>query len=59
MLLVAFMVVGVMLLIFGLVVFFVDPVHVPDKLLEVLDRRASVVSMFVGMMSLLVAGAAL
>ncbi|WP_436757926.1 FxSxx-COOH system tetratricopeptide repeat protein [Streptosporangium sp. V21-05] len=43
----------------GLVGFFADPLHLPDQLLDVLDRRASVISMFVGIAGLLVAGTAL
>ncbi|WP_068929366.1 FxSxx-COOH system tetratricopeptide repeat protein, partial [Planobispora rosea] len=40
----------------GLIGFVADPLHLPDKLLEILDKRASVISMGVGMAGLLVAG---
>ncbi|WP_371778490.1 tetratricopeptide repeat protein [Streptosporangium subroseum] len=53
------MVVAVVLLAAGLVGFFADPLHLPEGLLGVLDQRASVIGMFVGIAGLLVAGAAL
>ncbi|WP_214325769.1 FxSxx-COOH system tetratricopeptide repeat protein [Nonomuraea sediminis] len=43
----------------GLIGFLIDPLHVPYALLDVLDKRASVVSMGMGMLGLLVAGLAL
>ncbi|MEV7012025.1 tetratricopeptide repeat protein [Streptosporangium sp. NPDC051022] len=43
----------------GLAGFFADPLHLPDEVLDVLDKRASVISMFTGLAGLLVAGAAL
>ncbi|MGW2196947.1 hypothetical protein ACWCSH_32040 [Streptosporangium sp. NPDC001682] len=43
----------------GLVGFFADPLHVPAGLLQVLDQRASVFSMFIGAAGLVVAVAAL
>ncbi|GAA3087435.1 hypothetical protein GCM10017600_68960 [Streptosporangium carneum] len=39
--------------------FFADPLHIPDEVLDVLDKRASVISMFTGLVGLLIAGAAL
>ncbi|MET8155994.1 tetratricopeptide repeat protein [Sphaerisporangium sp. NPDC005289] len=48
-----------MLVAAGLVGFFADPMHLPDKVLGVLDQRASIISMFTGIIGLLVAGAAL
>ncbi|GIH94312.1 ATP-binding protein [Planobispora siamensis] len=52
--------VSAVLLTAGLVGFFLaDPLRVPEEVLEVLDKRASVISMFVGIAGLLVAGAAL
>ncbi|WP_433364989.1 hypothetical protein [Streptosporangium sp. CA-115845] len=47
------------LLAVGLVGFFADPLQVPAGLLQVLDQRASVVSMFIGAVGLMVAVAAL
>ncbi|MEU8199238.1 hypothetical protein AB0C10_36185 [Microbispora amethystogenes] len=47
------------LLAVGLVAFFADPLHLPSRLLGVLDQRASVVSMFIGAAGLVVAVAAL
>lgn len=43
----------------GLAGFFADPLHLPDEVLDVLDKRASVISMFTGLAGLLIAGAAL
>ncbi|GII79792.1 hypothetical protein Sru01_47740 [Sphaerisporangium rufum] len=43
----------------GLVGFFADPLRLPAQLLDVLDKRASVLGMFVGIAGLLVAGVAL
>ena len=43
----------------GLTGFFADPLHLPDGVLDVLDKRASVISMFTGLAGLLIAGAAL
>ncbi|GIH52938.1 hypothetical protein SAMN05421833_129110 [Microbispora rosea] len=47
------------LLAVGLVGFFADPLHLPPQLLQVLDQRASVVSMFIGAAGLVVAVVAL
>lgn len=47
------------LLVVGLVGFFADPLHLPPQVLEVLDQRASVVSMFIGSAGLVVAVVAL
>ena len=47
------------LLAVGLVGFFADPLNLPPQMLEVLDKRASVVSMFIGAAGLVVAIAAL
>ncbi|MEV4020352.1 FxSxx-COOH system tetratricopeptide repeat protein [Nonomuraea angiospora] len=52
-------VVSLVLLAAGLVGFFADPLHLPAEVLDVLDKRASVISMFVGIAGLLVTGAAL
>ncbi|MGW0065519.1 tetratricopeptide repeat protein [Streptosporangium sandarakinum] len=43
----------------GLVGFFADPLHLPDAVLDVLDKRASVLSLFVGIAGLAVAGVGL
>lgn len=47
------------LLAVGVVGFFADPLQLPPDVLEVLDQRASVVSMFIGAAGLIVAVAAL
>ncbi|MEU6796995.1 hypothetical protein ABZ907_35330 [Nonomuraea wenchangensis] len=47
------------LLVVGLVGFFADPLRLPPEVLEVLDQRASVVSMFIGAAGLVIAVAAL
>ncbi|MEU7889850.1 hypothetical protein AB0B54_30475 [Microbispora bryophytorum] len=47
------------LLAVGLVGFFADPLHLPPQVLDVLDQRASVVSMFIGAAGLVVAVVAL
>ncbi|MFC7382163.1 FxSxx-COOH system tetratricopeptide repeat protein [Sphaerisporangium rhizosphaerae] len=47
------------LVVAGLVGFFTDPLHLPEHVLGVLDQRASVISMFVGIAGLLMAGAGL
>lgn len=47
------------LLTVGLVGFFADPLHLPPQVLEVLNQRASVVSMFIGAAGLVVAVVAL
>lgn len=52
-------VVSLGLLSVGLVGFFVDPLDLPEKVLGVLDQRASVISMFTGLAGLLIAGTAL
>ncbi|MFC6900239.1 FxSxx-COOH system tetratricopeptide repeat protein [Nonomuraea dietziae] len=52
-------VVSLALLVAGAAVFFADPQQGPTVVEDVLDKRASVVSMFVGVAGLLVAGAAL
>ncbi|MBE1592359.1 hypothetical protein ACFPOI_17090 [Nonomuraea angiospora] len=46
---IAAVVVLVLRLAAGLLWFFADPLHLPDYVLQVLDQRASVVSMFTGM----------
>ncbi|MFF0312195.1 tetratricopeptide repeat protein [Streptosporangium sp. NPDC004379] len=51
--------VSVLALTVGLVGFFADPLHLPDAVLDVLDKRASVLSLFVGVASLVVAGVGL
>ncbi|MEU3170355.1 hypothetical protein [Streptosporangium sp. NPDC006930] len=43
----------------GLVGFFTDPLDLPNEVLEVLDKRASVISMFTALAGLLIAGTAL
>ncbi|MGW0807377.1 hypothetical protein [Nonomuraea sp. NPDC002799] len=43
----------------GLVGFFADPLHVPLAMLELLDQRASVIGMFVGIAGLVMAGVTL
>ncbi|MEU8377870.1 hypothetical protein [Streptosporangium sp. NPDC048865] len=43
----------------GPVGFFADPLHLPEGVPGVLDQRAGVIGMFVGIAGLLVAGAAL
>ncbi|MEU4831817.1 tetratricopeptide repeat protein [Streptosporangium sp. NPDC023615] len=43
----------------GLVGFFTDPLNLPNEVLEVLDSRASVISMFIGLIGLLITGTAL
>ncbi|MFI9846772.1 tetratricopeptide repeat protein [Nonomuraea sp. NPDC051941] len=52
-------VVSLALLVLGLVAFFSGAGHGPTAAEDVLDKRASVISMFVGIAGLLVAGAAL
>ncbi|MET8988823.1 hypothetical protein ABZW49_25525 [Nonomuraea wenchangensis] len=56
---VAALVVMAALLVVGLVGFFADPLRLPPEVLEVLDQRASVVSMFIGAAGLVIAVAAL
>ncbi|MEU4508220.1 hypothetical protein AB0G05_01870 [Nonomuraea wenchangensis] len=56
---VAALVVMAALLVGGLVGFFADPLRLPPEVLEVLDQRASVVSMFIGAAGLVIAVAAL
>ncbi|MER7368900.1 hypothetical protein [Nonomuraea wenchangensis] len=56
---VAALVVTAALLVAGLVGFFADPLRLPPEVLEVLDQRASVVSMFIGAAGLMIAVAAL
>ncbi|MFI9435912.1 tetratricopeptide repeat protein [Streptosporangium sp. NPDC052375] len=51
--------VSVLALATGLVGFFADPLHLPDAALDVLDKRASVLSLFVGIAGLAVAGVGL
>ncbi|MEU4834118.1 FxSxx-COOH system tetratricopeptide repeat protein, partial [Streptosporangium sp. NPDC023615] len=51
--------VSLVLLGVGLVGFFIDPLDLPNEVLEVLDQRASVISMFTGLAGLLIAGTAL
>ncbi|MEW9553329.1 FxSxx-COOH system tetratricopeptide repeat protein [Nonomuraea sp. NPDC050783] len=50
---------SVLLVVAGSAGFLADPLHLPDELLAVLDQRASVISMGMGMAGLLVAGLAL
>ncbi|RCG16919.1 hypothetical protein DQ384_39945 [Sphaerisporangium album] len=50
---------AVVVLCAGLVGFFADPLHLPGAVLAVLDQRASVVSMFLGALALLVSVAGL
>jgi hypothetical protein len=56
---VAALVVMAALLVVGLVGFFADPLQLPPEVLEVLDQRASVVSMFIGAAGLVITVAAL
>ncbi|MEZ7124959.1 hypothetical protein ACBR40_06460 [Nonomuraea sp. AD125B] len=56
---VAALVVMAALLVVGLVGFFADPLQLPPEVLEILDQRASVVSMFIGAAGLVIAVAAL
>ncbi|MEV4286360.1 hypothetical protein AB0K40_12735 [Nonomuraea bangladeshensis] len=56
---VAALVVMAALLVAGLVGFFADPLRLPPEVLQVLDQRASVVSMFIGAVGLVIAVAAL
>ncbi|MFG1616056.1 hypothetical protein ACGFI3_25110 [Nonomuraea wenchangensis] len=53
------LVVTAALLVVGLVGFFADPLRLPPEVLQVLDQRASVVSMFIGSAGLVIAVAAL
>lgn len=55
----AAIVVLTVLLMAGLAGFFADPLGLPPQVLEVLDKRASVVSMFIGAAGLVVAVVAL
>ncbi|MEV0202549.1 hypothetical protein [Nonomuraea sp. NPDC050691] len=52
----AVLLVSLVLVVIGLLGFLVDPLRLPEQLLDVLDKRASVISMGVGMLGLLLAG---